>query len=121
MVYGLRATAFNHLRAQKDMSKALHDQIHAATEKLARLKAKELLAQQREAAKARDKARREDAHRKIELGGLLIAAGVGDCNPAEIVGVMLTYLEHRKEELAEKMKKLGLEHLEARKLTRSKT
>ncbi|QOD91998.1 conjugal transfer protein TraD [Lysobacter sp. CW239] len=100
------------------MSKALHDQIHAATEKLARLKARELLAEQREAAKARDKARREDAHRKIELGGLLIASGVGDYNPAEIIGVMLAYQAQRNEERAEQMKRRGLDHLEARKLIR---
>ena len=102
------------------MSKAIHDQIHAATEKLARLKAKELLAQQREAAKVRDKARREDAHRKIELGGLLIAAGVGDYNPAEIVGVMLVYQVQRNEERAETMTRRGLDHLETRKIMRSK-
>lgn len=39
--------------------------------------------------RARERARRADAHRKIVLGGLVIAAGVDDWNPAEVVGALL--------------------------------
>lgn len=39
--------------------------------------------------RARERARKADAHRKIVLGGLLIAAGVGEWNEAEIVGALL--------------------------------
>lgn len=101
------------------MSKHLHDQIHAATEKLARLKARELLASQREAAKKREQTRKQDAHRKIELGGLVIAADATDLDPAELVGILLTYLGTRTPEKTEHYRKQGLDHLEARKALRS--
>lgn len=39
--------------------------------------------------RARERARKADCHRKIVLGGLVIAAGVGEWNPAEIVGALL--------------------------------
>lgn len=39
--------------------------------------------------RAQERARKADAHRKIVLGGLLIAAGVDDWNPAEVVGALL--------------------------------
>lgn len=39
--------------------------------------------------RARERARKADCHHKIALGGLLIAAGVDEWNPAEIVGALL--------------------------------
>lgn len=39
--------------------------------------------------RAQERARKADAHRKIVLGGLVIAAGVDDWNPAEVVGALL--------------------------------
>lgn len=39
--------------------------------------------------RARERARKADCHRKIVLGGLVIAAGVDEWNPAEIVGALL--------------------------------
>lgn len=74
-------------------SKSIHEQIAAATDRLAKLKARELLAKAKEQAKAKATARRADAHRKIELGGLVIAAGATDLDEAELVGVLLAYQE----------------------------
>lgn len=74
-------------------SKSIHEQIADATDRLARLKARELLAKAKEQAKAKATARRADAHRKIELGGLVIAAGAADLDHAELVGALLAYQE----------------------------
>lgn len=77
--------------------------------------------QQREAAKAKAKARAAlfrsaDAHRKIILGGLVIAAGVDDWDPAEIVGGLLAVGEQlaREPNQREALRRKGLAHLEAR-------
>ena len=37
----------------------------------------------------RNNTRREDTRRKIQLGGLVIKAGIGDLPPAVILGVLL--------------------------------
>lgn len=60
--------------------------------------------------------RSADAHRKIVLGGLVIAAGVDEWDPGEIVGALLAIGErvaansHGREQLRRK----GVEHLESR-------
>lgn len=70
--------------------------------------------------KQREADRRADAHRKIELGGLVIAAGVDSWDPAEVVGGLLVVSEQlllqptRRNALREK----GIAHLEARAATR---
>jgi len=92
----------------------IEQQIKVATDKLAKLKARELLAKQRQVAKDKAAERRADAHRKIKLGGLVIAAGAAELNPAELVGALLTYLNGRNEDRAEALRKRGLDHLEAR-------
>lgn len=81
--------------------------------------------QQREAAKAKAQARAAlfrsaDAHRKIILGGLVIAAGVDDWDPAEIVGGLLAVGEQlaREPNQREALRRKGLSHLEARSLRR---
>lgn len=102
------------------MSKDLRDQIRAAIEKLARLKARKLLASEREAAKKRELTRKQDAHRKIELGGLFIAADATDLDSAKLVGILLTNLGTRTPEKAEHFRKQELDQLEARKALRSR-
>lgn len=96
----------------------IEQQIKSATDKLAKLKARELLAKQRQLAKDKAAERRADTHRKIELGGLVIAADAADLNPAELVGALLTYLHSRNDERAEALRKRGLDHLEAREAAR---
>jgi hypothetical protein len=57
--------------------------------------------------------RRADAHRKIELGGLLIACGVDDLNPGEIAGLLLSWKAQReaKPEQVSRLLEAGIKHL----------
>ncbi|WP_295558135.1 conjugal transfer protein TraD [uncultured Stenotrophomonas sp.] len=65
--------------------------------------------------------RSADAHRKIVLGGLIIAAGTDEWDPAEIVGSLLLVNEQlaqhpgRREQLRQK----GILHLEEREAART--
>jgi len=62
--------------------------------------------------------RRADAHRKIELGGLVIAAGAADLDPAVLVGALLrdvAALSHPAgNALASQFRETGIAHLHAR-------
>lgn len=66
-------------------------QIARSTQRLAQLQARELIAQQRNEAKDRAAVRRDDAHRRDVMGGLVIASGCSDLPPGEIVGALLAY------------------------------
>ena len=75
----------------------------------------------REAAKQKAKERAlffrsADAHRKIVLGGLVIAAGADEWDEAEIVGALLAVSEQlvQQPQSRERLRKKGLDHLEAR-------
>ena len=112
--------------------KTIEDKIAEAQKRLQQLKAQENLKKRRERSKAAAKERRErmaqavrlsrqeDAHRKIELGGVVIAAGADGLDPAELCGALLAYLEHRTPERAAQLKERGLAHFEARKSSRKK-
>ena len=64
--------------------------------------------------------RQADAHRKIVLGGLIIASGTDEWDPAEIVGAMLAVAEqvHGQPERLAKLREKGIQHLEARAAAR---
>ncbi|WP_258391939.1 conjugal transfer protein TraD [Stenotrophomonas maltophilia] len=94
---------------------------------LAKEQAKLLLAEREEQRKRRrvelkqrEMDRRADAHRKIALGGLIIASGADGWDPAEIVGALLVVSEQlaqlpgKRSALREK----GIQHLEAREAAR---
>lgn len=74
--------------------------------------------------RAQERARKADAHRKIVLGGLVIVAGVGDWNPAEVVGALLSARasldgpdgDARRRALREQ----GIVHLQRRKMAQAK-
>lgn len=103
-------------------SKALQDQIASATERLAKLKAKEMLATQRAKAKAKADTRRADAHRKIELGGLVIAAGAAGLDAALLVGVLLAHLAssaHTDTISRDALRAKGFKHLRDREAART--
>lgn len=72
-------------------TRSIQEQITAATERLAKLKAREMLTEQRSKAKTRASERKADAHRKILLGGAVIAAGADALDEAELVGLLLAY------------------------------
>jgi len=73
--------------------------------------------------RARERARKADAHRKIVLGGLVIAAGVDEWNEAEIVGALLSARgslaspdgDARRRALREQ----GIVHLQRRKMAQA--
>jgi hypothetical protein len=94
----------------------LSDRIKKA--ELAKARATDRLARLRTRAAA--EARRADAHRKIELGGLIIAAGVDTWDPATIVGALLDAAALRPDsaERLEGFRQTGLAHLEARAAAR---
>ncbi|WDJ56887.1 conjugal transfer protein TraD [Xanthomonas campestris pv. campestris] len=72
-----------------------HDQIQRATERLAQLQAKELLANQRHAVKAKEMKRREESKRRTRVAELVFLAGAETLEDAELVGALLTHVENR--------------------------
>ncbi|HGM7098328.1 conjugal transfer protein TraD [Stenotrophomonas acidaminiphila] len=113
-------------------AQAQREKIERMMTAMAKEQAKLLLAerveqrkQQREAAKAKAKERAAlfrsaDAHRKIVLGGLVIAAEVDGWDPAEIVGALLVVNEQlaQQPERRAHLRKKGIEHLDAREAAR---
>ncbi|WP_115553527.1 conjugal transfer protein TraD [Xanthomonas arboricola] len=74
-----------------------HDRIHRATERLAQLQAKELLASQRQAVKTKETQRREEAKRRTRVAELVFLAGAETLEDTELVGALLTHLENRND------------------------
>lgn len=75
-------------------------------------------------AKAKERAalfRSADAHRKIVLGGLIIAAEIDAWDEAEIVGALLLVAERIRlqEGLRGQLREKGIAHLEQRKAARA--
>lgn len=109
--------------------KARLDKLAAkAAEALAQLqkaKKQEKARQEREEARkrARERAllfRSADAHRKIVLGGLIIAAGADSMDEATLCGCLLEVLQNIRDrpDAAEQMRQRGMRHLEAREAAR---
>ena len=102
-------------------------QIEKLTQRLAQAKARQLMREaaqrtraKRAQAKADAEARRADAHRKIVLGGLVIAAGVDEWNPAQICGALLWAAEVAvSTEDREALRQRGVAHLAAREAIRA--
>ncbi|CTP86378.1 hypothetical protein XTPLMG728_1204 [Xanthomonas translucens pv. poae] len=74
-----------------------HDRIHRATERLAQLQARELLASQRQAMKAKETQRREEAKRRMRVAELVFLAGAETLEDAELVGALLRHVESRND------------------------
>jgi|GEM_PF-6970798 len=66
-----------------------HQRIAMATERLAQLQARGLLASQREAAKAKQEKRREDARRRKRAAEIVFAVGCHNLDDAELAGALL--------------------------------
>lgn len=73
--------------------------------------------QRKAARKAEADQRKADAHRKITLGGLVIAAGVDGWDEGQIVGALLAAAAQPPETLA-KFKDRGITHLVEREAQR---
>jgi hypothetical protein len=91
------------------MKQTTEQKIAAIEARLARLQNSRRTEQRR----LQNDRRRADAHRKIELGGLLIACGVDDLNPGEIAGLLLSWKAQRgqKPEQADRFLEVGIKHL----------
>lgn len=85
------------------MRKNIEQQIAETQQRLSRLQHKK-----------KDMSRKADAHAKIMLGGVVIASGCGDFDPAELCGWLLLAREKRTDGLAAQAKERGLRHFEAR-------
>ncbi|TAA44923.1 conjugal transfer protein TraD [Pseudoxanthomonas winnipegensis] len=73
------------------------DQIKRATERMAQLHARELLADQRRESKAREMVRREEAKRRQRVADLVFLAGAQALDDGELVGALLKHLASREE------------------------
>ncbi|WP_166743172.1 hypothetical protein [Xanthomonas cannabis] len=70
-----------------------HQRIQRATERLAQLQARELLAIQRQAAKARESHRREEAKRRVRIAELVFLAGAETLDDGELVDALMVHME----------------------------
>lgn len=112
--------------------KTIEEKMAEAEKKLQQLKAQANLQKRRERTKEAAKEKRQrladalvlsrqaDAHRKIELGGVVIAAGADGLDPAVLCGALLAYMERQTPEMADQLREKGIRHFEARKADRSK-
>lgn len=68
----------------------LEARIRRATDRLAQRHARRLLRRMREETRARTQMRREEGRRRSALGAAVLAAGLGDWQSAELLGLLLT-------------------------------
>lgn len=72
-----------------------HERIARATEQLAQLQARGLLASQRQEAKAKQEQRREEARRRKRVAEVVFAVGCHTMDDAELAGALLRFLDER--------------------------
>lgn len=116
------------------MARTLPERIDATAARLAQLQARQRLAEQADKARERKREKRErakelagllrsaDAHRKIALGGVVIAAGADDLDAAELCGWLLAVMTQRaaKPDTAGAMRERGLRHFAEREHARAR-
>ena len=76
--------------------KPLDEQIKEGEERLKQLKAKAAQIAARERASQREKERKADAQRKIQLGGLVVLAGLADLDKGVLLGGLLAIADQLK-------------------------
>ncbi|WP_081613492.1 hypothetical protein ACQR5W_08400 [Xanthomonas sacchari] len=72
-----------------------HDRIHRATERLAQLQAKELLANQRRKAKAQESAKREEMKRRQRVADLVFLTGAHAMNDTELESLLREHVKNK--------------------------
>lgn len=126
--------ASNPSRLGGHMARTLDERISQTATRLAQLNARARLIAQAEKARARKAERQQqaktiaqllrsqDAHRKIALGGIVIAAGADTLDAAELCGWLLAVLAQRSQQpaLAASMRERGLVHFAKREAARAK-
>lgn len=89
-----------------------HDRIQRATQQLAQLQARELLASQRRESRAKAKAKQEEVRRRARVAELVFLSGTEALQDAELLGALLIYQKSRVDSaVAENAKNAGLERL----------
>lgn len=89
-----------------------HDRIQRATQQLAQLQARELLASQRRESRAKAKAKQEEMRRRARVAELVFLSGTEALQDAELLGALLIYQKSRADSgVAENAKNAGLERL----------
>ncbi|MBN6100569.1 hypothetical protein JR064_00100 [Xanthomonas sp. CFBP 8703] len=73
-----------------------HQRIQRATERLAQLQARELLASQRREAKSKEIAKRNEVKRRQRVADMVFLAGVHELDDAELVGALLIHARRRR-------------------------
>lgn len=72
-----------------------HDRIHRATERLAQLQAKELLANQRHEAKAKETAKRKELKRRQRVADVVVSTGAHVLDDAELEALLIDHMKDR--------------------------
>lgn len=89
-----------------------HDRIQRATQQLAQIQARELLASQRRESRAKAKAKREEVRRRARVAELVFLSGTEALQDAELLGALLVYQKNRGDSaMAENAKNAGLDRL----------
>lgn len=88
--------------------------IQALTKTQARIALKEERAKKLQAENERKRQTKE----KIELGGIVVAAGANNLDPAELCGILVAALANYTDERQQNFKQIGLKHLAERKRQR---
>ncbi|WP_329913683.1 hypothetical protein [Stenotrophomonas sp. SMYL86] len=73
------------------------DRIARATERLAQLQARDLLARQRRESKAKELEKRDQAKRCLRIAQLVVLAGADKIQDEELVGVLSIHMASRTE------------------------
>jgi len=85
-----------------------HDRIQRATQQLAQLQARELLANQRQATREKETARRQEAQRRRRVAEIVFLASAQALDDPELFGALLTYLKDRHDpSIRERTRELG--------------
>jgi hypothetical protein len=72
-----------------------HDRIHRATERLAQLQARELLASQRQAVRAKEIQRREESKRRMRVAELVFLTGAETLEDSELIAALRNHMINR--------------------------
>lgn len=89
-----------------------HDRIQRATQQLAQLQARELLASQRQATREKETARRQEAQRRQRVAEIVFLAEAQTLEDPELAGALLAYLKDRRDpSIRERTRELGVARL----------
>ena len=89
-----------------------HDRIQRATQQLAQLQARELLASQRQATRAKEATRRQEAQRRQRVAEIVFLADAQALEDPELLGALLEYLKDgRDPAMRERTRQLGAARL----------